>query len=43
MAKKINRIGERRIMNCNKWCEIIEYNNANDVIVRFDRWLNRGN
>lgn len=36
MAKKINRIGERRIMNCNKWCEIIEYNNANDVIVRFD-------
>lgn len=30
------RIGERRQQNNGSWCKIIEYNNSNDILVRFD-------
>lgn len=30
-----NRIGEKRIMNCGEECEIVEYNGATDIMVRF--------
>ena len=30
-----NRIGERKIMNCGEECEIVEYKNAKNIIVRF--------
>lgn len=36
MSRKIDRTGERRIMNCGMEAEIIEYNNSGDITVRFD-------
>ncbi|HFD2033394.1 TPA: hypothetical protein ACF2DD_001971 [Clostridium perfringens] len=30
-----NRVGERRVMNCGEECEIVEYRNVTDLIVRF--------
>lgn len=36
MAKKTNRMGERNIMKCGYWCEIVEYKDANNITVQFD-------
>ena len=35
-GRKKSRIGERKQQNNGSWCEIIEYNNCNDVVVLFD-------
>lgn len=34
--RRKSRIGERKQQNNGSWCEIIEYNNCNDVVVLFD-------
>lgn len=34
--KKNNRVGERYKNTFGSWCTVIEYNNAKDIIVRFD-------
>lgn len=33
---KENRIGQKQIMNCGMECEIIEYNNCDDITVKFE-------
>nr|DAG70217.1 MAG TPA: hypothetical protein [Caudoviricetes sp.] len=33
---KNSRIGERKLTKTSGWMEIIEYNNCNDIVVRFD-------
>ncbi len=35
MAKRTDRIGERRLMACGMEAEIIEYNGANDITISF--------
>ncbi|HFD2033566.1 TPA: hypothetical protein ACF2DD_002143 [Clostridium perfringens] len=34
-SKKNNRIGERRIMNCDEEAEIVEYKGYSNITVRF--------
>lgn len=35
-TKKQNRIGERHLMKCGDYCEIIEYINSHNITVKFD-------
>ena len=35
-GRKKSRIGERKQQNNGSWCEIIEYNNHNDILLRFE-------
>ena len=36
MTVQPNRTGERQMMNCGLWAEIIKYNNSHDITVQFD-------
>ena len=36
MSRFKDRTGERKLMNCGYWCEIIEYRHTKDTTVRFD-------
>jgi len=36
LSLKNKRLNQREKMNCNKYCTIIEYYNANDITVKFD-------
>lgn len=37
MPKKIDRTGERGLMNCGYWCEIINYIESKNIVVKFDK------
>ena len=40
---RIDRTGERRLMNCGLWAEIIKYRNCQDIDVRFENGIIKTN